>query len=157
MSTVIFNTYEEFKARKNKKTNGISPLFLKHYPDARAANLTNEGCWNCLNCQDCTDCICCLECIFSKGLKWQDHIHYEGYEGAPFIPYLSDHNFNTLPQAAKLHNPCRDPQVTKIMAEACGDKPQEKPTFLGFEDADSFFSFIVGLAVAVLLVLPFIF
>jgi len=66
MNYKIFNSYEEFLLREDKKENGISENFYKLHKtifDIHGDNLEhNEGCWNCLNCVECKNCVFCINC-----------------------------------------------------------------------------------------------
>lgn len=63
--TLVFKTFEEFKARKDKEVNGVSPEFAAMHPNFEADNEYNIGCWNCLDsiyCMDCTMLVSCTDC-----------------------------------------------------------------------------------------------
>lgn len=56
MTTQVFETYEDFLARKDKNINGVSPDFTGECDDS------NVGCWNCTDCTNCTNCTNCTDC-----------------------------------------------------------------------------------------------
>jgi len=66
-TTRVYESLEAFRARADKRQNGISTdaLMGNYGGDLEAAvadNATNEGCWNCHRCTDCRDCTACREC-----------------------------------------------------------------------------------------------
>lgn len=62
MKTQVFESYNTFKQRVDKKINGVSTQFAKKYPNWEKMNITNTGCWNCVECEDCNKCEECKEC-----------------------------------------------------------------------------------------------
>ena len=50
MTTEIFETYEDFLKREDKKVNGVSAAFAENNPNWEEDNKTNIGCWNCSDC-----------------------------------------------------------------------------------------------------------
>ena len=62
--TQVFDTFNAFMQRKDKKINGVSKDFAEDNPDFEDQNATNEGCWNCQDCTNCTDCINCINCTY---------------------------------------------------------------------------------------------
>jgi len=64
MDYKIFNSYEEFLLREDKKQNGMSENFYKLHEEFLIIHTdnNNEGCWNCLNCVKCKDCVFCENC-----------------------------------------------------------------------------------------------
>jgi len=61
-NTIIYDSYEDFDARENKRNNGVSLKFTLRYPNWEEMNKSNLGCWNCTNCYGCIDCIDCTNC-----------------------------------------------------------------------------------------------
>jgi len=75
MRTEIFNSYEEFQNRPDKRVNGISMEFVRilidgHYylneelviAQLKDQNTKNTGCWNCAWCKYCFNCQFCFDC-----------------------------------------------------------------------------------------------
>jgi hypothetical protein len=57
--TLVFDSYESFLSRDDKRFNGVSPEFAEKHPDYEKDNATNIGCWNCSGCSRCYDCYDC--------------------------------------------------------------------------------------------------
>jgi len=51
--TKIFESYEQFLLREDKKINGVSKEYINFEND----NIHNIGCWDCSGCRDCIGCI----------------------------------------------------------------------------------------------------
>jgi hypothetical protein len=73
MATNIYDSYEKFLARDDKKDNGVSVDFAANYTMQTANprswdldNESNEGCWNCLDCSHLTDCSYCTGTHYSQ-------------------------------------------------------------------------------------------
>ena len=60
--TEIFEAYENFLNRSDRKVNGVSPEFAEKNPDYAKDNATNTGCWNCESCCSCKSCNSCKYC-----------------------------------------------------------------------------------------------
>lgn len=60
--THVFNTYQDFTARRNKSVNGVHVGYASENPGYRADNATNTGCWECKGCTDCVECTRCRDC-----------------------------------------------------------------------------------------------
>ncbi|WP_273993977.1 hypothetical protein [Vibrio parahaemolyticus] len=67
MNTEIFENYNNFKQRLNKKVNGVSKKFAEKHPNYQEMNLTNTGCWECVDSSDCLACIRCYDCTNCNG------------------------------------------------------------------------------------------
>ena len=64
METKIYQNYEDFLNREDKRTNGVTEDFLEENKiDLDSLNLTNcENCFNCGNCENCWNCKNCKDC-----------------------------------------------------------------------------------------------
>jgi len=60
--TQIFTDLEAFKARDDKKINGVSPEHAATHLNWESDNATNNGCWNCSSCSYCSYCSYCSSC-----------------------------------------------------------------------------------------------
>jgi len=66
MNTEIFENYDAFLARPDKRVNGVSPEFAEAYPNYASDNVGNTGCWNCRDCNYCTNCKECTGSAFCR-------------------------------------------------------------------------------------------
>ena len=63
MTTQVFESYDAFEAREDKRINGVSKWFAERYPNWASMNETNLGCWNCADCERCWGCADCRDCV----------------------------------------------------------------------------------------------
>ena len=64
METKIYENYQDFLNREDKKMNGVTLAFLEENNiNLNGLNLTNcESCFNCVNCRKCNNCRNCEKC-----------------------------------------------------------------------------------------------
>ena len=65
--TQVFNSYDDFLNREDKKINGVDKNFALNNPLFLDENTTNQGCWNCIGCSDCIDSISCRDSRLLRG------------------------------------------------------------------------------------------